>query len=169
MADHEVGSDGSTTASHGGHGGHRNSTDYEARGAYSSVRPHNASELNGFTGAVVDEAFKLHTKLGHSLLETTYECILERALIRRGLSVERQVSCDFVYDGMLFRRAIRLDLLIENTVVVELKAEPANQRVHTRQLLTYLRLLNLPLGLLINFGVPHLKDGIHRLINVDST
>jgi iron complex transport system substrate-binding protein len=124
--------------------------------------------LNRLTGAVVDEALKLHSTLGHGLLETTYECILERALIRRGLSVDRQVARDFIYDGMLFRRAIRLDLLIEGSVVIELKAEAAHQRMHTRQLLTYLRLLNLPLGLLINFGVPHLKDGIHRLINFDA-
>ena len=123
------------------------------------------SALNEITGVVIDSAMTIHSDLGHGLLESSYERILERALHRRGLFVQRQLRCDFEYDAMLFRNGIRIDLLVEHSVVVELKAEAASQRAHARQVLSYLRLLHLPVGLLINFGAPHLRDGIHRLIN----
>jgi iron complex transport system substrate-binding protein len=94
-----------------------------------------------------------------------YERVLQRALLRRGLTVERQLFCDFEYDGMLFRRAIRLDLFIEGSIAVELKAEKQPSRDNKRQQLNQLQLLNLPLCLLINFGLPQLRQGIRRLVN----
>jgi GxxExxY protein len=124
-------------------------------------------DLNRVVAEVVDASFQIHTDLGPGLLESTYERILERALQRRGIEVRRQQYCDFVYDGLLFRRALRLDLLVEDSIVVELKAERALQRAHQRQVVSYLRLLNLRLGLLINFGAPRLKQGFRRIINPD--
>ncbi len=124
-------------------------------------------DLNRVVAEVVEASFRLHTDLGPGLLESTYERILERSLQRRGLRVRRQQYCDFLYDGLLFRHALRLDLLIEDSIVVELKAEHALQSAHQKQVVSYLRLLNLRLGLLINFGAPRLKQGFRRIINPD--
>lgn len=122
-------------------------------------------ELDDITGAVVDAAMKIHMDLGPGLLESVYESVLARALERRGLQVERQKSIRFEYDGMVFEEAFRTDLLVEGRVIVELKSVENLAPVHGKQLLTYLRLMNLQVGLLINFGAATLKEGLHRVVN----
>jgi GxxExxY protein len=122
-------------------------------------------ELDDITGAVVDAAVKIHKELGPGLLESVYEVVLARELERRGFQVERQKPIRFEYDGMVFEEGFRTDLLIEGRVVVELKSVENLAPVHSKQLLTYLRLMNLPVGLLINFGAATLKEGLHRIVN----
>jgi GxxExxY protein len=122
-------------------------------------------DLNGITGAIVDAAFKLHVRLGPGLLESVYQSILARDFARRGLTVNTERLISFEYDGMKFDSGLRVDMLVENTVVVELKSVEQLSPVHQKQLLTYLRLLHLPVGLLINFGAVRLKDGIRRIAN----
>ena len=122
-------------------------------------------ELDDITGAVVDSAMKIHKELGPGLLESVYEAVLARALERRGLQAERQKVIRFEYDGMVFEDGFRVDLLVDGRVIVELKSVEKLAAVHSKQLLTYLRLVNLPVGLLINFGSATLKEGLHRIVN----
>lgn len=124
--------------------------------------------LNGITGEVVDASYKVHTSLGPGLLESVYEAVLARDLERRGLNVKRQVPVSFEYEGLRFSEAFRVDLLIESRVIVEIKSVEKLARVHPKQLLTYLRLLKLPVGLLINFGATHLNEGLKRIVNTPS-
>lgn len=91
--------------------------------------------------------------------------ILARDLSRRGLLVEKQKPVSFEYEGLRFADAFRVDLLVNGTVVVEIKSVEQLQPVHSKQLLTYLRLLNAPVGLLVNFGAPALKEGLRRVVN----
>lgn len=114
---------------------------------------------------VVDAAFHLHRDLGPGLLESVYEVVLNRRLEARGLFVQRQVPVSFDYDGMRFEDAFRADLIVERSVVVELKSVEQHTAVHLKQLLTYLRLLDIRLGLLINFGAPTFRKGIRRVVN----
>jgi iron complex transport system substrate-binding protein len=123
------------------------------------------TERDKLTGEIVDAAFKLHQALGPGLLEGVYELLLAKELERRGFRAARQVSVSFEYDGLSFQDAFRVDLLVESRVVVELKSVERFAPVHAKQLLTYLRLMNLPVGLLINFGAATLKEGIHRVAN----
>jgi GxxExxY protein len=122
-------------------------------------------EIDEITGQVVDAAVKLHTRLGPGLLESVYELVLACELERRGLMVERQKPVSFDFDGILFEDAFRVDLLVEGCVVVELKSVETLAPVHSKQILTYIRLLNLPVGLLINFGAATMKEGLHRVVN----
>lgn len=122
-------------------------------------------ELDDITGATVDAALKIHVELGPGLLESVYEVVLARALEKRGFQVERQKVVRFAYDGMVFEDGFRTDLLVEGCVVVELKSVEKLAPVHSKQVLTYLRLMNLPIGLPINFGAARLKDGLHRIVN----
>lgn len=122
-------------------------------------------DIDAITEQIVDAAVKIHIKLGPGLLESVYEAVLARELARRRLSVERQKSVSFEFDGMVFEEGFRVDLLVEGCVVVELKSVEKLALVHSKQLLTYLRLLHLPVGLLINFGESRLKDGLHRIAN----
>ena len=124
-----------------------------------------ARDLKALTGTIVDAAFKLHVGLGPGLFESVYQSILARDLARRGLRVDTERLISFEYDGMQFDSGLRIDLLIENSVVIELKSVEQLSPVHSKQLLTYLRLLRLPVGLLINFGAGRLKDGIRRIAN----
>jgi len=117
------------------------------------------------SAVVVDAAFHLHKELGPGLLESVYEAVLARMLDRRGLRVERQQPIAFDFDGMHFSEGLRVDLLVERCMVVELKSIEMLAPVHAKQLLTYLRLLNLSLGLLINFGAPTFKEGVKRVVN----
>jgi len=121
--------------------------------------------LDNITGEIVDASFKLHVALGPGLLESVYETILARDLQRRGLHVERQRMISFDYEGLHFHDAFRVDLIVESLVVVEIKSVERLPPVCSKQVLTYLRLLNLEVGLLINFGAPTLKDGLHRVVN----
>ena len=122
-------------------------------------------EIDEISGQVVDAVFKLHTRLGPGLLESVYELVLVRELERRGLKVERQKPVFFEFDGLRFEDAFRVDLLVEGCVVVELKSVETLAPVHSKQILTYIRLLNLPVGLLINFGAATMKEGLHRVVN----
>jgi len=121
--------------------------------------------LEGIAGQVVDAAVKLHIRVGPGLLESVYEVLLADALLRRGLSVERQKRVTVVLDGRTFERAFRLDLLVEAQLAVEIKSVDTLLTTHWKQLLTYLRLMDLRLGLLINFGEAKLKDGLKRVVN----
>ncbi len=121
--------------------------------------------LDDITGEIVDAAMKIHKALGPGLLESVYEAVLARELERRGLRVERQKAISFEYDGMHFDEGFRVDLLVEGLIVVELKSLEKLAPVHSKQLLTYLRLMNLSVGLLINFGNALLKEGLHRIVN----
>jgi GxxExxY protein len=121
--------------------------------------------LDDVTGEIVDACFKLHVGLGPGLLESIYETVLARDLERRGLRVERQRPASFEYDGLRFTDLLRVDMLVESQVVLELKSVERLLPVHPKQLLTYLRLLKLRVGLLLNFGAPTMKEGLHRIIN----
>lgn len=121
--------------------------------------------LDKTTGIVVDCAFRLHVGLGPGLMESIYEEVLFRDLKRRGLEVQRQKVFSFEYDDLKFENALRIDLLVEGMVVVELKSVEKLEKVHRKQILTYLKLLHFPVGLLINFGAPTFREGIHRLVN----
>jgi iron complex transport system substrate-binding protein len=124
-----------------------------------------ARTLDDVTGQVVDACFKLHTHLGPGLLESVYETILARDLERRGLQVARQQPITFEYDGLIFEDALRADLLVDSRVIVEIKSVERLLPVHPKQLLTYLRLLKLHIGLLANFGAASMKDGLQRIVN----
>lgn len=121
-------------------------------------------DLNAISGKIVDAAFRVHTRLGPGLLESVYQGCLAYELERRRLHVRRQVIVPIVYDDLKFEEAFRLDLLVEDKVVVELKSVSSTGPLHTSQLLTYLKLTGHALGLLINFNTPKIKDGITRLI-----
>jgi iron complex transport system substrate-binding protein len=122
-------------------------------------------DIDGITGIIVDSAYKLHKCLGPGLLESAYEAILEKDLQRSGLFIERQKPISFDYEGISFCDAFRVDLLVEKSIIVELKSTEVNSPVYSKQLLTYLKLMNLPIGLLINFGMATMKEGIHRVVN----
>lgn len=123
------------------------------------------SKRDPITAEIVDASCKLHVALGPGLLESVYEAILARDLERRGMKVERQRPLSFEYDGMHFDDALRTDLLVNDCVIVEVKSIERLLPVHPKQVLTYLRLLNLEVGLLINFGAPTMKEGLHRIVN----
>ena len=112
---------------------------------------------------IVDAAFKVHSTLGPGLLESVYEVCLAYELTKRGLEVSRQVALPVIYDGMQLDAGFRLDLLVCNCVIVELKVVELLLAIHKAQLLTYLKLSGYRLGFLINFNVPLIKDGIVRL------
>ena len=114
---------------------------------------------------VVHEAFNLHRQFGPGLLEGAYETLLEIRLVGKGLKVERQKLLSIDFEGVLVPDAYRVDLLVESCLVLELKAVERLSPVHFRQVLTYLRLLNLPLGFLVNFGAASFREGIHRVAN----
>ena len=114
---------------------------------------------------IVDCAVELHRNLGPGLLETVYEVTLARALERRGLAVQRQVSVPIEYQGETFSEGFRADLIVGELVIVELKSIERVTPAHKKQLLTYLRLTGLKLGCLLNFGEALMRDGITRTIN----
>ncbi|MBW1868444.1 MAG: GxxExxY protein [Deltaproteobacteria bacterium] len=120
---------------------------------------------NEIAKIVVDAAYHIHKRLGPGLLESVYEVILAYALSSRGLNVEKQVLVPIVFDGMKFDEGFRADLIVEDKVIVELKSVEKIAPVHKKQLLTYLRLADKRLGLLINFGASLIKDGIFRVAN----
>ncbi len=119
---------------------------------------------NEISGAVVDAAMKVHTALGPGLLESAYAACLRHELIKRGLSVTSEVPLPVVYDGIKLDAGYRLDMVVEDTVVVELKAIEALAPIHQAQIISYLKLSGKPIGLLINFHSLHLKDGIKRFV-----
>lgn len=122
-------------------------------------------EMEELVTTVLDDAFAVHRDIGPGLLENVYEQLLANRLRQLGIKVDRQLPVGAQIEGLDFAEAFRLDLLVENKLVVEVKAIEKLAPVHARQTLTYLRLMKLPLGLLINFGGITLKDGIKRVAN----
>ena len=120
---------------------------------------------NDIATKIIGVAIELHKKLGPGLLESAYESALAFDLKEAGLNVERQVPMPFIYKDVNLETGYKLDLIVENLVIVEIKSVEALVPVHFAQLLTYLKLSNLKLGLLINFNTKLLKEGIHRVVN----
>ena len=122
-------------------------------------------EIDKVSGIIVDAAMKLHMRVGPGLLESVYETLLAQELRRRGLKVDRQQSVAFELEGFRFDDGFRVDLLVESQIVVELKSVEKLAPVHSKQLLTYLKVADKRLGLLINFGEVLIKNGITRVAN----
>ncbi|MFN3874202.1 MAG: GxxExxY protein [Ignavibacterium sp.] len=120
---------------------------------------------NEISKIIVDCCFKVHNQLGPGLLESVYEEVLSYELIKRGLKIERQKGIPVLYDDIKMELGFRADIIVENKVIIELKSIDAIAPVHLKQLLTYLRLTNLKLGLLVNFNEALIKDGIKRIVN----
>lgn len=120
---------------------------------------------NEIARGIVDAAFHIRKALGPGLLESVYEAVLARELVRRGLKIARQIPVPIVFEDLRFDEGFRADVIVEDKVIVELKSVEQIAPVHTKQLLTYLRLADRRLGLLINFGAPVIKDGIFRIVN----
>lgn len=114
---------------------------------------------------IVDAAYKIHKELGPGLLEKVYEICMEYEMIKRGFKVQRQVLVPIEYDEQILREGLKLDLLINDTVIVELKAIEKHNQLWDAQLISHLKLTNLNLGFLINFNVPTIKQGIKRFRN----
>jgi GxxExxY protein len=114
---------------------------------------------------IVDAAFTVHTSLGPGLLESVYEAVMEYELTKRGLHVVHQRPMPVIYEEVRMKVGFRPDLIVEGKVIIEVKSVEAIAPVHTKQLLTYLRLADKRLGLLINFGGAMIKDGIRRVVN----
>ncbi len=129
-----------------------------------NVRMQDRLRLNEISGMIISAAMKVHSALGPGMLESAYEACLEYELTRRGLKVERQKPLPLVYEELRIEAAYRLDLLIEDAVIVELKAVEELAPIHTAQLLSYLKLTRKRLGLIINFHVVSLSDGIKRVV-----
>ena len=123
------------------------------------------AEVNVLTATVIEAAIRIHRDLGPGLLESVYESLLTHSLEKKGLLVLRQQAVRLSYDGVTIDDGFRVDILVAHRLVVELKSTIRMEPVFLRQLLTYLRLMNLPVGLLINFGGTTLKEGLHRVIN----
>jgi GxxExxY protein len=122
-------------------------------------------DLNNITERIIGAAIAVHRELGPGLLESTYEACLAYELIDQGLEIERQKAIPVRYRGVDLDCGYRIDLLVESRVIVELKAVESLEPIHDAQLLSYLRLSGLQVGLLINFNVMKLKHGIRRLVN----
>jgi len=120
---------------------------------------------NEISAVILDRALDIHRKVGPGLLESVYETVLVHELRRVGLALERQVSLPLIWHDVKIDIAFRADLVVENKVLVELKSVEELARVHRKQVLTYLKLANLRLGLLVNFGTEVLKDGFVRIAN----
>lgn len=114
---------------------------------------------------VVDCAYRMHVEIGPGLLESVYEAVLEKLLSEKGLKVSRQKAIPIEVMGLTIHEGFRADLIVDDLLLVELKSVEKLAPVHSKQVLTYLRLLNLPLGLLLNFGAATFKEGCKRIVN----
>lgn len=122
-------------------------------------------ELNEITEKIIGAAMKVHSVIGPGVLESVYRKCLEHELKKLGFKVQSEVKLPVLYDGMSLESGYRLDLLVQDLVVAEIKCVEALEPIHKAQLLTYLRLANKPLGLLLNFNVVHMREGIKRVLN----
>jgi GxxExxY protein len=122
-------------------------------------------DIEELISIAIDCGFAIRNRLGPGLLESAYELLLEASLVRRGLRVERQAALSLDFDGILIEDVYRVDLLIERQLIIELKSVEQLLPVHRKQLLTYLRVKALPVGLLMNFGSALFKDGVKRVLN----
>jgi GxxExxY protein len=121
-------------------------------------------ETERFASVVVDSAFRVHSTLGPGLLESVYETCLAHELAKRGLRVQKQVTLPITYDGMSLESGLRIDMIIGGALIIEVKSVEKMIPLFESQILTYLRLSGLRLGLLINFNVPLIRDGIRRFV-----
>jgi len=121
-------------------------------------------KVEGFASRIADSAFKVHSALGPGLLESVYEVCLAHELSRQGLAFELQVNLPIRYEGLRLESGLRLDMVVEKTIVIEIKAVESLLPVHTAQMISYLKLSGHPLGFLINFNVPLIKDGLKRYL-----
>jgi iron complex transport system substrate-binding protein len=122
-------------------------------------------QLEKITGAIIEASILIHRRLGPGVFESVYETVLASMLTRRGLIIERQRLVGFTFDDMRFDQGFRVDLLVEGCVIVEVKSVDRVVAAHRKQLLTYLRLTNLRVGLLLNFGAETMKEGVTRVVN----
>ncbi|MFM9852800.1 MAG: GxxExxY protein [Sphingomonadaceae bacterium] len=125
-------------------------------------------DVEALASIAVDCGYHLHKDVGPGLFESVYEIVLAERLTKRGLVVERQKQIAFQIDDIEFSDGFRADLLINGRLLIELKSVESLAPIHTKQVVTYLRLMNLPLGLLMNFGAAQFRDGIRRIVNAHS-
>ncbi|WP_374591393.1 GxxExxY protein [Novosphingobium sp.] len=121
--------------------------------------------IDELSSVVLEEAIGIHREFGPGLFESVYESVLAGRLRRRGLKVDRQLQVKAVFDGEVYDPAFKIDLLVDDRLVIEVKAVESFNQTHAKQLLTYLRLLKQPVGLLLNFSGVTMKDGIRRVVN----
>lgn len=121
--------------------------------------------IDELSSTVLEEAIAIHKEFGPGLFESVYESVLAGRLRRRGLVVERQVQVNAVFDGETYDPAFKIDMLVDERLLIEIKAVEALSKAHAKQLLTYLRLLKQPVGLLLNFSCETMRDGIRRVVN----
>ncbi|WOF44471.1 GxxExxY protein [Sphingopyxis indica] len=124
-----------------------------------------AQHIDQISHDVIGVAMRLHSEIGPGLLESVYETLLAGRLAAMGYRIDRQWPINIIFDGIEFTEVARVDLLIDEQLVVEIKSADSVHPVHSKQVLTYLKLLHLPVGLLVNFGQATLKEGIRRLVN----
>ncbi len=122
-------------------------------------------DIDVITGDVIDSCLHIHRELGPGLLESVYETVLAAELVERGYMVDRQKPIDIEFNGNRFEAAFRIDLLVDNRLLVEIKSVESLSKAHMKQLQTYLRLTRQPVGLLINFAGATLKEGLRRVVN----
>jgi GxxExxY protein len=120
---------------------------------------------NEISKIIIDVSYKIHVKLGPGLLESVYEAILYHELTKRGLNVERQKAIPVIWDDICLDIGFRTDLIVEDKVIIEIKSVEMISKVHSKQLMTYLKITNIKLGLLINFNETLIKNGISRIVN----
>ena len=125
--------------------------------------------IDEISGIVVDHSIRIHRDLGPGLLESVYETVLAGSLLRHGLKVDRQLPVAIRFDGMVFDAAFKMDLLVQDQLVVEIKSVERLANLHAKQLLTYLRLTGRSVGLLLNFSGETMKEGIRRVVNNHSS
>lgn len=121
--------------------------------------------IDELSSMVIEESIGIHREFGPGLFESVYESVLTSRLRKRGLKVDRQVQVKAVFDGELYDPAFKIDMLVDDRLVLEIKAVELLSKAHAKQLLTYLRLLKQPVGLLLNFSEATMKDGIRRVVN----
>ena len=121
-----------------------------------------AQKINDIKGEIVDCAFKVHQKMGSGLYERVYEDCMAHEFEKRGVAFKRQYPITVEYEDLIIRNAFKIDLLVEDKVIVELKSTDKIHPIHQSQIITYLKLAKIDIGLLINFNVPLIKDGIKR-------
>ena len=121
--------------------------------------------LNEISAAIIDHSIQIHSALGPGLFESIFQRVLAYELRKAGFKVDTEVAIPLVWDGVVINDGFRADIIVNKSVLVELKSVESIQKVHHKQILTYLKLTDLRLGLLLNFGAPLLKDGIHRVVN----
>lgn len=123
------------------------------------------ADIEALAKIAIDCGFQIHKEIGPGLLESAYELLLFESIRARGLHVERQIPISISANGIVIDNAFRADMLIERKLLIEIKSTEQHAPVHAKQVITYLRLMKMPLGLLMNFGTPTFKEGVRRIAN----